>query len=290
MDLDRELSDRIESFQRSEITEYHIYSKLAGVLNSRENALVLRRIADDELRHYQFWKQHTKKEIKPRRWDVFRYFWISRILGITFGIKLMERGEEQAQDNYARIVESIPEAAQIIEDEDRHESELIAMIEEERLGYMGSIVLGLNDALVELTGALAGFTFALQNTRLIALAGLITGIAASFSMAASEYLSTKSEGKAEKALKSSVYTGLAYVITVFLLIIPYLTITNPFICLGVTLATAVLIILLFNFYISVAKDYSFKERFFEMAGLSLGVAALTFGIGYLIRQTLGVET
>ena len=109
-------------------------------------------------------------------------------------------------------------------------------------------------------------------------------------MAASEYLSTKSEGKAEKALKSSVYTGLAYVITVFLLIIPYLTITNPFICLGVTLATAVLIILLFNFYISVAKDYSFKERFFEMAGLSLGVAALTFGIGYLIRQTLGVET
>ncbi len=290
MDLDRELSDRIESFQRNEITEYHIYSKLAGVLNSRENALVLRRIAEDELRHYQFWKQHTKKEIKPRRWDVFRYFWISRILGITFGIKLMERGEEQAQDNYARIVESIPEAAQIIEDEDRHESELIAMIEEERLGYMGSIVLGLNDALVELTGALAGFTFALQKTRLIALAGLITGIAASFSMAASEYLSTKSEGKAEKALKSSVYTGLAYVVTVFLLIIPYLTITNPFICLGVTLATAVLIILLFNFYISVAKDYSFKERFFEMAGLSLGVAALTFGIGYLIRQTLGVET
>ena len=290
MDLDRELSDRIESFQRSEITEYHIYSKLAGVLKSRENARVLRRIAEDEHRHYRFWKQHTKKEIKPRRWDVFRYFWISRILGITFGIKLMERGEEQAQDNYARIVESIPEAAQIIEDEDRHESELIAMIEEERLGYMGSIVLGLNDALVELTGALAGFTFALQNTRLIALAGLITGIAASFSMAASEYLSTKSEGKAEKALKSSVYTGLAYVITVFLLIIPYLTITNPFICLGVTLATAVLIILLFNFYISVAKDYSFKERFFEMAGLSLGVAALTFGIGYLIRQTLGVET
>ena len=68
------------------------------------------------------------------------------------------------------------------------------MIREKQLDYVGSIVLGLNDALVELTGALAGLTLALQNTRLIAIAGLITAIAASFSMAASEYLSNKSDG------------------------------------------------------------------------------------------------
>ncbi|MFO7611507.1 MAG: VIT1/CCC1 transporter family protein, partial [Clostridia bacterium] len=153
---------------------------------------------------------------------------------------------------------------------------------------MGSVVLGLNDALVELTGALAGFTFAFQNTRLIALTGLITGISASLSMAASEYLSTKQEG-GTNALKASIYTGIAYVLTVIFLIMPFLLITNPFISLAVTLFMAVLIIFFFNYYISVAKDHDFRKRFLEMAGISLGVAGISFLIGVLIKQFINVE-
>jgi VIT1/CCC1 family predicted Fe2+/Mn2+ transporter len=142
---------------------------------------------------------------------------------------------------------------------------------------------------VELTGALAGLTFAFQDARLIGLAGLITGIAASFSMAASEFLSQKSEGNTANALKSSIYTGIAYIITVILLILPYLLLRNHFLSLGLTLLTAVLIIFIFNFYISVAKDYNFKKRFFEMFFLSLGVALLSFVIGYLLNHFLKIE-
>jgi VIT1/CCC1 family predicted Fe2+/Mn2+ transporter len=157
------------------------------------------------------------------------------------------------------------------------------------LKYAGSIVLGLNDALVELTGALAGLTLALQNTRLIALTGSITGIAAALSMGASEYLSTKSEETAKSPLMASIYTGAAYIVTVILLILPYLLLDNYYACLGVTLAVAVTIIALFNYYISVAKDEPFRKRFLEMAGLSLGVAGLSFLVGYLIRSVLGVD-
>jgi VIT1/CCC1 family predicted Fe2+/Mn2+ transporter len=287
--MDQSLIDQLHVAQHNEITEYHIYSKLARVIANRQNAEVLTRIANDERRHYDFWKKYTGRDASANRLKIFFYYWVSRIFGITFGIKLMERGEEQAQINYTRVTQEIPEAKQIVDDEHAHEQELIGMIEEEHLSYVGSVVLGLNDALVELTGALAGFTFALQNTRLIALAGLITGIAASFSMAASEYLSTKSEGQGERAVKSSIYTGVAYIITVFLLILPYLLIANYFLCLALTLGIAMLVIFFFNFYISVAKDYSFRRRFFEMAALSLGVAALTFAIGFLIRKTLGIE-
>jgi VIT1/CCC1 family predicted Fe2+/Mn2+ transporter len=287
--MDAGLIEQLHTAQQNEITEYHIYSKLARVIPNRQNAAVLEEIAEDERRHHDFWKKYTQAEARAKRWKIFFYYWVSRIFGITFGIKLMERGEEQAQINYTRITEKIPEAKRIVDDEHAHEQELIGMIEEERLNYMGSVVLGLNDALVELTGALAGFTFALQNTRLIALAGLITGIAASFSMAASEYLSTKSEGRGEQAVKSSIYTGVAYVVTVLLLILPYLLISNYFVCLALTLGIALLIIFFFNFYISVAKDYSFRRRFLEMAFLSLGVAALSFAIGFLIRKTLGIE-
>ncbi|HOK42587.1 MAG TPA: VIT1/CCC1 transporter family protein [Thermoclostridium caenicola] len=151
------------------------------------------------------------------------------------------------------------------------------------------MVLGLNDALVELTGTLAGLTFALKNTRLIALSGLITGIAASLSMAASEYLSTRTEQDSGRALKSSLYTGVTYIFTVAILVLPYLFLSNYVLSLVVTIIAAIIIILAFNFYISVAKDLPLKERFFEMAGISLGVAIISFGIGYLVRIFLGVD-
>jgi VIT1/CCC1 family predicted Fe2+/Mn2+ transporter len=288
-----QLSEKIRSqilrSQKSEITEHHIYSKLSKSIKKKKNSEVLHRIAEDEHRHYEFWRQHTGKEVKPNRRKIFFFFWVARIFGLTFGIKLMERGEEQAQINYAEITASIPEAKNIVDDENNHEKELIGLIDEERLNYVGSIVLGLNDALVELTGALAGLSLALRDTRLIALAGLITGIAASLSMATSEYLSTKSEGNADLALKSSFYTGIAYIVTVILLILPYLLLSRYMVSLGVTLCIAVCIIFFFNYYISVAKDYSFKKRFLEMASLSLGVAVISFFIGFLIRLFLGVE-
>ena len=274
--------------QKNEITEHHIYKKLSGVIRDKHNSEILSHIANDELKHHNIMGKYTGERANPVKSKIFFFYWISRIFGITFGIKLMEKGEEKAQINYNSFREEIPEIDSVIDDEDRHEDELIGMLREERLEYAGSVVLGLNDALVELTGTLAGLTFALQNTRLIALAGLITGIAASFSMAASEYLSTKTDG-GENALKSSVYTGIAYIATVFILILPYLIIDNYMLSLSMTLASAVFIIFIFNYYISVAKDYNFRSRFTEMTIISLGVAALSFIIGYLIRLTLGIE-
>ncbi len=287
-ELTNEQLEDVKQFQKNEISEYHIYKKLTRRVKGK-NAQILSDIADDELRHYHFWKDYSGEEIKPNKWKVFKFYWITRLFGLTFGIKLMENGEAGAQEKYNEALNYIPEAKSIVEDEDAHEDELINMIREKQLDYVGSIVLGLNDALVELTGALAGLTLAFQNTQLIAIAGLITGIAASFSMGASEYLSNKSEGNDERALPSSLYTGIAYIITVFLLILPYLLLDNYFVCLALTLVIAILIILFFNYYISVAKDMNFKKRFLEMAILSLGVAALTFGISYFIRMFFGVE-
>jgi len=280
---------QIYTAQKNEITEYHIYSNIAKSVKDKKNRKTLLDIANEELRHCNFWKTITKKDIKPNRWNIFEFTLIAKFLGYTFAIKLMEKGEEQAQVNYSEIAEYVPEAEQIAEDEGRHENELIDLLDEEKLNYVGSIVLGLNDALVELTGTLAGLTFALQNTRLIAAVGIITGIAASLSMGASEYLSTKAEGDTETALKSSLYTGTAYIVTVLLLVLPYFIFENYLLCLIITLSVGVFIIFFFNYYVSIAKDLPFRKRFLEMTFLSLGVAALSFGIGVIIRVTLGVD-
>ncbi len=280
---------RLLAYQKAEITEHHIYTRLARTLRLSENRSLLERIAADELRHYHRWREHTGQDVKPDWPKVWWYGLISRVFGFTFGIKLMERGEEGAQDNYASFGAALPEAEEIAREENEHEEALIALLDEERLRYTGSIVLGLNDALVELTGALAGLTLALQNTRLIAMTGAITGIAAAFSMAASEYLSTKSEETTKNPFRAALYTGVAYVVTVLVLILPYLVLMNYYVCLACTLAAAILVIGFFNYYVSVAKSLPFRRRFFEMAGLSLGVAVLSFGVGFLLRAVFGIE-
>jgi VIT1/CCC1 family predicted Fe2+/Mn2+ transporter len=289
MPISQELREKLLGYQRNEITEHHIYRQLAQTIRSPDNRRILEQIADDELGHYQQWKTYTEQDVTPDRRKVWRFYLIGRLLGFTFAVKLMERGEQGAQEAYGALSEHIPEAEAIAHDENGHEDALIGLLDEEQLRYAGSMVLGLSDALVELTGTLAGLTLAFQNTRLIALSGSITGIAAALSMGASEYLSTKSEETGKSPLKASLYTGAAYIVTVLLLILPYLLLENYFLCLAVTLAGAVIIIALFNYYISVAKDEPFKQRFLEMAGLSLGVAGLSFVVGLLIREFLGVE-
>jgi VIT1/CCC1 family predicted Fe2+/Mn2+ transporter len=284
-----EILKQLTLAQREEITEYHIYSKLAEQTKDIENRKVLQQIAADELKHYKLWAAYTKKEANPNKWEINKYYWISKIFGLTFGLKLMEKGEEKAQINYNLIATEIPEAVQVAEDENQHEKELLELIQEERLKYIGSIVLGLNDALVEILGTLAGLTFALQNTMLVAPAGIITGIAGALSMSSSEYLSNKAEGKDELAIKSAVFTGIAYVIAVVFLVAPYLIFTSPFIALIVALLDSILVVFLFTYYISVANDQPFRKRFLEMVILSTVVGLISFGLGYLVRILFGIE-
>jgi len=231
---------------------------------------------------------HTQTAVKPSRWLMFKYTMLSRVFGLTFAIKLMEKGEEMAQATYERVKDSAPPIKVLLADEHRHEKDLVGMIEEERLNYMGSVVLGLNDALVELTGALAGLSFALQNTKLIALAGLITGIAASFSMAASEYLSTKSEGN-KNSLKSALYTGLAYIVTVLFLIFPFLVLADYRWALAWTLINAIAVIAVFTYFSAVTKDLRFKKLFSEMFIISMGVAVFSFGISIVLKNIFNIE-
>lgn len=290
MQLTDEILNRISGLQRNEITEHQIYLKIAQVTPDPHNRDVLVRIAAEELHHYTVWKQYTGKEIAPARLRVWFYYLIARLLGMTFAVKLMEGVEQGAQTRDEALIRAIPEMPAMLADEAAHERELIALIDEDRLKYVGSVVLGLNDALVEFTGTLAGLTFAIQNSQIIAVAGLITGVAASLSMAASEYLSQRSDGTTSTSpKKAALYTGATYILTVSLLILPFLVLPSPYLALVFTLIGAVMVIFVFTFYITVAKELPFWKRFAEMAAISLGIAAISFVIGLLIRVMLNVN-
>lgn len=280
----------IKKMQQNELTESFIYFEIAKHAKGDQNKATLSRLGHEEAAHHEIWKKYTGIDMKPEKWKVLKFKLIALIFGFTFAIKLMENGEENAQEEYQLLSKEVEESIAIKQQEEEHEQALMAMLDEERLQYVGSMVLGLNDALVELTGSLAGFTFAMQNTRLIALSGLIIGISATFSMASSEFLAARSEGRSD-ALKSCMYTGVAYLITVVLLILPYLLLGNEsyILALILMLLTVIVIIAGFTYYTSVAQDEPFKSRFLEMAGISVSVAVLSFIVGVLAKKFLGVD-
>jgi VIT1/CCC1 family predicted Fe2+/Mn2+ transporter len=201
----------------------------------------------------------------------------------------MENGEANAQVNYGKARKLLKNISAIIKDEVKHEEALIAIIEEEKLGYISSMVLGLNDAIVELTGALAGFTFALQDTKVIGLAGFITGIAAALSMAAAEYMARKSDDDGRNPLKAAFYTGVVYILVVLILVAPYFLMKNYYAAFGFTLAGVFLIILVFSFFVSVIRDTNFKNTFWEMTIVCLGVSFIAFLIGIGARKLLNIQ-
>lgn len=280
----------VKKMQQNELTESAIYAEIAKFAKGDENKATLKRLSLEEYNHYEIWKSYSGVEMKPQKSKVLKYKLMARIFGFTFAVKLMERGEEAAQAEYELLAKEVEESVRIKQEEEEHEQALLGMLDEERLQYVGSMVLGLNDALVELTGSLAGFTFAMQNTNLIALSGLIIGISATFSMASSEFLAARSEGRSD-ALKSCSYTGTAYLITVVLLVLPYLILGSSqyLLALICMLAIVVLIIAVFTYYTSVAQDQPFTSRFAEMALISIGVAVISFFVGILAKQFLGVD-
>ena len=276
--------------QKNEVTEHLIYRNVAKLIKDQKNREVLERCSAEEQKHAGIWKSITGEDVKPNGCKVFWFTLLAKVLGYTFTLKLMEGGEHNASPAYEKIASEVPEAKAIAADEVKHEAALLDMLDEERLQYVGSMVLGLSDALVELTGTLAGLTFAMGNLRLVALSGLITGIAATLSMTSSAYLSEKADNNPH-ALKSSLYTGGVYMLTVVVLILPYLLLPSTATIAAVLILAAIVVLLIaaFMFYVAVARSENFWKKFGEMAIISISVAVLSFAIGLVVKQCLHID-
>jgi VIT1/CCC1 family predicted Fe2+/Mn2+ transporter len=276
-----------------EKTEMEVYRRLANREKNSENKKIFEKISLQENNHYNILKEKTNEDVNYSIIRVQFHVLTAIFLGLTFSLKLMEKIEQNAAAEYRDLGYE-----DIAKEEDEHEKELLSLLEEDSLNYLSSIILGLSDALVELTGALAGLTLAFQELRIVALAGLVTGISASFSMAASEFLATKEENENRSPIKAALFTGLSYIVTVLLLVTPYLILDSdnqvifglePHIqALIITFIIGLFIIALFNFYVSVAQDKSFKGKFIEMGLILLVVTFISFIIGLVLRESFGI--
>ena len=292
--MDKIRLERLLALQKMEATEAEVYRRLAMMQSDPVNKAILEGIAMEEERHEVFISEMTGRVVSPSRFQVMKQIILARIFGFTFSIMMMESTENNIASEYRDLG-----LDDIAEEEEVHEENMISMLDEERIRYSGSIVLGMSDALIELTGALAGLTFALKDLNLVALAGLVTGIAAAFSMGASEYLSSRAEKREVSAIKSAFFTWISYLLTVILLISPYLIINgegsghfgleNHVVALIGTFIIGLVIVGIFNFYTSVVERVSFSARFMEMVGILGAVSLISYVIGVALGATLGVS-
>src|SRR3989344_1100351 len=203
----------ILNLQKRKLIVYRVYSQLIKGIKDKSILKIVKPIAEQKLKDYKLLKSITKKEVKPNQLLIYYYLLASQLFGISFSLKLMERSESKCVGYVSRVVKS-NEVYNLEKACSKYEKQL-EKVTDVRIKYAGAIVLGLNDALVELTGALAGLTLALQNTKLVAVTGLITGFAAYLSMAASGYLSFREDSHSKDGinpLNAAFYTGIAYII------------------------------------------------------------------------------
>ena len=279
------MDDLLLALQKREKTKALLYEKLALKSHtSPKNKKILRSIGKDELHHAVILKKYTGKEVRPSFLKVRKYMFLANIFGIVFVAKALLKEETHSEKKFMQAVKRYPALKIMLKHEKQHEKQLSKMIENVRFKYLGSIVLGLNDALVELTGVLAGFSLTLQQPKLIAVLGFITGTAASLSMASSEYFQVNAEESNKDASRAAIYTGIAYFFTVLFLIFPFIILNHTFYALGWTIVNALIVIALFTYYSSRTQKTPFKIKFLKMASISLGIAAFTFFISFILKK------
>jgi VIT1/CCC1 family predicted Fe2+/Mn2+ transporter len=293
--------DRVALEQaRDELFAYRLYTALAERLPDGSSRAMLTELADQERSHVDFWVGVgglREDRLRPSRLRHWLLVAASVVLGPAFTIRWLERGEDKAIQTYRALLEdgSLNETQKrkvrkMLREEEEHEQLLESGVEDERRLYLGAAVLGLNDALVELTGGLTGLVSSISDPKLIGFAALVVGVAASMSMAASNFLSVDIGEESEiRAGKAAAYTGTAYIIVVVGLVLPFFLISNRHIALGITWASAVAIIAAFSFYSSVMQSRSFWRRFGVMLMLGVGVAVISFWIGRALGSIIGIE-
>jgi VIT1/CCC1 family predicted Fe2+/Mn2+ transporter len=278
-----------------EYNDYAVYKRLAGYRTPKDSklSLALNRLAQTEYGHYEFWKKFIPDfQPKLNTWKVNLILLLRTIFGVTFAVRYLERHESVVIDYYNSIANLIPQEDKqffetMLSDEQEHEKQFSEEVESSAVRYISFVVLGLADALVEITGIHAGSLGIYNSTQLAGLAGIIAGAAASLAMASAAFAQAK-QGFSGSARLSAVYTGVSYFVTAVILASPYFLTRIMAEALSASLVLAVIIVALTTLYSSIISDKPFRRDFIEILSIMFGTTLVLYVLGYVIRVTVGI--
>ncbi|MEM2041416.1 MAG: VIT1/CCC1 family protein [Nitrososphaerota archaeon] len=286
---------QILKFAMDEFADYVIYKELSKREKNENYKMTLEKLAEIEKTHFEFWKSlsHNNFVVRISSIKVFILYVFRIIFGLTFTLKLFERHEKETIKAYEYILPKLKEEdkqvlLKIIKDEKEHESYFMSQINDSVVKYMSFVVLGLADAIIEITGVHAGFLGVTSSTLIAGIAGLVVGFAASISMASAAYLQAK-HGASFKPLTSATITGTSYLGAVSFLALPYFFITEMLMAFLSSLSFAIIMIAIFTTYGAVLREESITKEFVTGFSLTIGTAFAAFLFGEALGRLFGIH-
>jgi VIT1/CCC1 family predicted Fe2+/Mn2+ transporter len=292
--LDSTLSKVARVRMSDEYSDHTLYDRLSKTVDSDSPfAVALKELSATELRHYEFWRKYVPGE-KPKlaNGKLYWVLFLRRILGLTFASRYLDRHESNVIAEYKGLVGLIPPEDrgafdEMVADEQDHEKAFAQRIESSAITYISFVVLGLADALVEITGIHAGSLGIYNRTEIAGLAGVIAGAAASLAMASAAFAQAK-QGFKGSARRSATYTGVSYFVTAIILAGPYFLTRNMIYALSVSLTLAVLILAFTTYYSTVISAKPFLKDFVEILAIMFAVTVILYVFGYFVRVETGI--
>lgn len=278
-----------------EFTDSKLYERLSVTVDeSSPFAGILKQLSATEVKHYEFWKKYAPKERpKLNRIKLYWILFLRRVFGLTFASRYLDRHEASVVKEYQALEGLIPEADkrafdEMVADEQQHEQEFAQKVESTAVRYISFVVLGLADALVEISGIHAGSLGIYNRTEIAGLAGVVAGGAASMAMASAAYAQAK-QGFHGSARLSAVYTGVSYFVSAVLLATPYFLTPSMVYALTSSLGLAVVMLALATYYSTVISNKPFTKDFLEILAILLGATVALYFFGYAVRVETSIK-
>jgi Uncharacterized membrane protein len=287
--------DEYKKYCNDEYQDYVIYSRLAKREKNSVKRNILEKLSNQEYEHYKFWKSFLDENYEPKinSFIILTISLLRLLFGTTFSLKFLERHEEKVISSYEKFLNVIPESKrdklkEILEDEKSHEKTLMSQLEGNFVKYFGYVVLGLADAIVEISGVHAGFLGVTSSTLIAGIAGLVVGVSASIAMGSAAFLQAK-QTVGMKPFTSAISTGLSYLGAAALLAFPYFLTEIMIIAFIASILIAILMTGYFTFYSVVLFERKFFGEFAQNVGLILLTALASYLFGDFLGRELGIH-
>jgi len=278
-----------------EYTDYLTYKRLSEprMAKTERFAEILKGLSETEHKHYEFWRKYAPESESNFSSLRINFVLLLRLLfGITFAVRYLDRHEADVIRRYRSVEHLIPSEdrpgfSEMLRDEEEHEREFSQKVETSSVQYISFVVLGLADALVEITGIHAGSLGIYNSTEIAGLAGVVAGAAASLAMSSAAFAQAK-QGFTGSARLSAIYTGVSYFVTAVILATPYFLTRIMVNALSVSLVFAVIILTSITYYSSVISGKRFARDYAEILGIMFGTTAVLYVLGFFIRLAFGI--
>ncbi|ASJ09169.1 rubrerythrin family protein [Thermococcus siculi] len=204
-------------FYRDEYADSVLYAQLAKMEKDERIKEEFLRLSNIESKHARFWygflKNHGGEIPRPkvRGLSVFSIKLLRRLLGPGAVASILEMGENSAIGKYFRYLttyadrftpQEFEDIKGVILDELEHEKFFYESKKRFHVENIRDFVLGMNDGLVEILGAVTGLSAVYpDNPQLVGISGLIVGVAGALSMAIGAFISVRSQRQVNESIR-----------------------------------------------------------------------------------------